>query len=212
MIYGYHLLWTAYGWWLPNDPRGSMSQRVLAENIIDLGELHYGRKKIQPAGWVLNQFREAAALVLRHEVLRFEAEQVAVIANAFSQVIRENTYTCYACAIMPEHIHLLIRKHRHQAEEMIENFQRESRLAVGRCERRDIEHPVWGGPGWKVYLDSVGDMRRIVRYIENNPLKIGLPRQQWDFVKPYDGWRPGNVSFAKPQARRRTNSRNQQAQ
>jgi hypothetical protein len=26
MIAGYHLIWTAYGWWLPNDPRGSTSQ------------------------------------------------------------------------------------------------------------------------------------------------------------------------------------------
>jgi hypothetical protein len=23
MVVAYHLIWTAYGWWLPNDPRGS---------------------------------------------------------------------------------------------------------------------------------------------------------------------------------------------
>ena len=47
MIAGYHLIWTAYGWWLPNDPRGSMSREIRAAAIADLGELHYGRKRIQ---------------------------------------------------------------------------------------------------------------------------------------------------------------------
>lgn len=198
MVVGYHLLWTAYGWWLPNDPRGSMSKQVLAPNIIDLGELHYGRKKLQPAGWVLNDFRKAAALVLKHEILKFTAEEVSAIAEAFAKVVKESNYTCYACAIMPDHIHLLIRKHRHQAEQMIANFQFESLNAVAYCGTRPIAHPVWGGPGWKVYLDSIGDMRRTVRYIELNPEKIGLPRQAWDFVTPYNNWIPSIVTSKKP--------------
>ena len=49
MVAAHHLLWTAYGWWLPNDPRGSMSRRIASIAIDELGELHYGRKKIQPA-------------------------------------------------------------------------------------------------------------------------------------------------------------------
>jgi REP element-mobilizing transposase RayT len=32
-------------------------------------------------------------------------------------------YTCYACAIMPDHVHLLIRKHKNLSEEMIEKIQ-----------------------------------------------------------------------------------------
>ena len=39
-----------------------------------------------------------------------------------------NRYTCYACAIMPDHVHLVIRKaSAMHAETMIENFQNESR-------------------------------------------------------------------------------------
>ena len=63
---------------------------------------------------------------------------------------------------------------------------------------RPMAHPVWGGRGWKVYLDSVGDMRRTVRYIEQNPERIGLPRQHWNFVTVYDNWKPGTVTFKKP--------------
>ena len=32
MVIGYHLIWTAYGWWLPNDPRGSTSHRIRQNN------------------------------------------------------------------------------------------------------------------------------------------------------------------------------------
>jgi hypothetical protein len=42
--------------------------------------------------------------------------------------------------------------------------------------------------------------------IELNPVKIGLPRQHWDFVTPYDGWLPGQITRANPQARDRPNS------
>ena len=40
MVIGYHLIWTAYGWWLPNDPRGSMSRLIRSDIIAELGELH----------------------------------------------------------------------------------------------------------------------------------------------------------------------------
>src|SRR5436309_3208529 len=48
MVIGHHLIWTAYGWWLPNDPRGSSSHEIRVERVADLGELHQGRKRVQP--------------------------------------------------------------------------------------------------------------------------------------------------------------------
>jgi REP element-mobilizing transposase RayT len=112
-------------------------------------------------------------------------------------------YTCYGCAVMPDHVHLLIRKHRDLAETMIEHLQKASREAVLGLRRRAPDHPVWGGPGWKVYLDSREDMARTVDYIRENPAKAGRPAQRWAFVKEYDGWLPGQVTIlprAKPQA------------
>ena len=38
MVAGFHLIWTAYGWWLPNDPRGSSSHEIRVERIADLGD------------------------------------------------------------------------------------------------------------------------------------------------------------------------------
>ncbi len=191
MIVGYHLIWTAYGWWLPNDPRGSMSDVIAADVLTQLWEIHYGRKKIQPAGWEIREFYENAKPLLKHELLKMGEHDVAVIAEFFAEAIRRRKYTCYACALMPDHVHILIRKHRDTAEAMIEAFQTGSREALVDQERRMFDHPVWGGPGWKLFLDSREDIERTIRYIEQNPVKIGRPVQNWNFVTPYDGWLPG---------------------
>lgn len=43
MVLAHHLMWTAYGWWLPNDPRGSTSHTLRNDLLKDLGDLHPGR-------------------------------------------------------------------------------------------------------------------------------------------------------------------------
>jgi hypothetical protein len=151
MVIGHHLIWTAYGWWLPNDPRGSSSHEIRVERIADLGELHHGRKAVQPSSAELRHFYEEARQVLKHELLTFDADQRVIIADAFAEVIAERPYTCYACAILAEHVHVLIRKHRDKAEEMIEHPQARSRQRLIEAGKRLPEHPVWGGPGWKVF-------------------------------------------------------------
>ncbi len=37
MIHGYHLVLGTYGFWLPNDPRGSLSEKVYSYNLFKLG-------------------------------------------------------------------------------------------------------------------------------------------------------------------------------
>jgi REP element-mobilizing transposase RayT len=188
IVIAHHLVWTAYGWWLPNDPRGSMSTFVCSDVIFEIGNLHHGRKKIQPASKVIRAFYEIASAKLKFPLLQFGTQDFPTIARAFSAVIEHERYTCYACAVMPDHIHLLIRKHKHLAEEMIANFQEESRRELIESEVRSEDHPVWGGCGWKVFLDSPDDIHRTIGYIEQNPVKTGLPKQRWEFVKDYDGW------------------------
>jgi REP element-mobilizing transposase RayT len=130
IVIGYHLIWTAYGWWLPNDPRGSGSTDVCTDVLARLGEIHYGRKKIQPAGRVVREFYEKAAKLLKHQLLKFDEAARQEIGNAFAQVIQEQRYSCYGCVVMPDHVHILIRKHKHQPEQMIESLKEGARLAA----------------------------------------------------------------------------------
>ncbi len=188
MVIAYHLIWTAYGFWLPNDPRGSMSKAIASDVIADLGTLHFGRKKVQPSARELRAFRDRARNVLKHEMLKFEPSGFSTVADGLAEAIRQHSYTCYACAIMPDHVHMILRKHKHQAEDMFDNLQEATRLRLRASGLRAADHPVWGGPGWKVYLDTPTDIRRTIRYIGENPSQWRFPRQQWPFVKPYDDW------------------------
>ena len=188
MVLAHHLIWVAYGWWLPNDPRGSTSNHIASDVLNDLGELHIGRKQVQPASRDIRAFYDAARDVLQFPLLTFQKPELDAIARAFAGVVRSERYTCYACAVMPDHVHLVVRKHKHLAEQMIACFQSASREAVLNVGLRFAHHPVWGGPGWKVFLDSTSDIWRTIQYVEDNPVKARLPRQQYPFVTEYDNW------------------------
>ncbi len=62
IVIAHHLIWTAYGWWLPNDPRGSGSRYIASDVIAELGRLHPGRKLIQPSSVEVRQFYEKAPI------------------------------------------------------------------------------------------------------------------------------------------------------
>lgn len=203
LVIAYHLIWTAYGWWLPNDPRGSGSKTIRNDLFAELGEIHYGRKRVQPTGRLVREFYEEAADRLKHPLLAFAERDRAEIAAAFADVIVQQRYTCYACAVMPDHVHLVIRKHKHEAEEMMQLLKEASRSQLIAQGLRAPTHPTWTcGNGWSVFLDHPDEIRRTIRYVEQNPIKIGLPAQCWSFVNEYDGWplHPGhspNSPYAK---------------
>jgi REP element-mobilizing transposase RayT len=127
-VLAHHLVWTAYGTWLGNDPRGSGSRNVYTPVLASLGEVHYGRRSVQPSRPTVREFYMEATPRLQFPVVRFDDALIQVIGRVFSDIVIKHRYTCYACAIMPDHVHLVIRKHRDQGKAMIEHFQRESRL------------------------------------------------------------------------------------
>lgn len=145
---------------------------------------------MQPTSPELRFFYNNARDALRHELLTYTPKDTTVIAEAFADAIQDRKYTSYACAIMPDHVHILIRRHRDKAEAMLKELQTRSRDGLIQAGSRPATHPVWGGPGWKRYLNSRSDIERVIAYIRNNPTKAGLPAQSWAFVKDYDGWLP----------------------
>lgn len=168
-----------------------MSREIRNERVAELGAPHYGRKAKQPQSVELREFRLQAQAILKHELLPFDDEDVQILASCFADVIKKRNYTCYACALMPDHVHLLIRKHRDKGEEMIDQFQQATRDGLIESGRRSAGHPVWGGPGWNVFQRTPRQIDTTIEYIRNNPVKIGRPVQVWPFATKYDGWLPG---------------------
>jgi hypothetical protein len=89
---------------------------------------------------------------------------------------------------MPDHVHVLIRKHRHTAEQMMQNLQVDSRQVFLSTTDQVHDHPVWTNGGWHGFLDSPERIRTVIHYIEQNPIKEGLSSQRWSFVTAYDNW------------------------
>ena len=76
---------------------------------------------------------------------------------------------------------------------MIERLQSTSRLrlqnpALGDDLAIDVNHPVWTSGGFGGFIDHPDVVRKVIRYVEKNPIKQGMPGQSWPFVKEYDGW------------------------
>lgn len=188
IVIAHHLIWTLYGWWLPNDPRGSCSRSINSDFLKPLGELHYGRKKIQPASRDIRAFYAQAEALLKHPLLELNSASIPSVVHGFAKAIREFGYTCYSCAILFDHVHLIMRKHKHAAEEMIENLQHFSRSRLSADGFRASDHPVWCRGGWKIFLDHPDEVWRTIRYVEDNPLPYRMPKQVWPFVTTYDNW------------------------
>ncbi|HMO85818.1 MAG TPA: hypothetical protein PKC18_12965 [Lacipirellulaceae bacterium] len=188
VVIGYHLVWTAYGTWLPNDPRGSGSRAVLTPGLAGLGAVHFGRKRQQPPPRELREFYERAAPRLTYPLIGFDAAQRAAIAAAFHEQVEHLPLTCWACAVMPDHVHLVVRKHRLRAEEMIARLQQAARLLLQQGGLAPSDHPVWTRGGWRVFLDSPSAGQLRGGYVQRNPVKAGLAPQPWAFVRHYDGW------------------------
>jgi hypothetical protein len=187
-VIAYHLIWTNYGTWAPNDLRGSGSHEVYMPTLAELGSAHLGRKKNQPSRSSVRQFYEQAERRLQFPVIRFAAADQGVVAGGFAEAISREQFTCYACAIMPDHVHLVVRKHRLHAEQMIEILQTASADRLRFSSLVPADHPVWTKGGWKVFLDSPEAVWSRIRYVEGNPFKAGLPMQSWPFVVAYDNW------------------------
>jgi len=190
MVAAYHLIWAAYGCWLPNDPRGSSSHNLRVDKFAPLGAVHYGRKEKQPPSKDLREFYRQADDLLEHQRLLFTDAEIEIVGASFRDTIRQHGYTCYACAVMPDHVHLLIRRHSDSAEQLVAHLQSESKTAMIQAGRRPVNHPVWAGPGWKVFLNTRKDIENRITYIQENPIKVGRPAQLCDVIQEYHGWRP----------------------
>jgi REP element-mobilizing transposase RayT len=196
MVIAYHLIWTVYGSWLPNDLRGGGSRAVASRKLAALGDVHFGRKREQPPRGAVREFYADAEPMLVHPVIRLDEAQQAVVGTCLGEVIAATPYTCWACAVMPDHVHLVMRKHRDTAEEIIERVQEATRDGLNRKRLVPAGHPVWTVGGWKTFLDSADAVRSCIAYVERNPSREGMVRQTWPYVVKYDGWpfRPGGLN------------------
>jgi REP element-mobilizing transposase RayT len=195
MVYASHVIFTTYGFWLPNDPRGSWSDFVGAWELFRFGPPTKIDTKRSVAAAAHNRgLRLAAKQALKYPEVHFTGVQARTVAEGFKDSIQRGKLTVWACSILPEHIHMVIARHTTDVEWIVNLLKG----AATRELREQKMHPFerfassngkvpmcWARKLWKVFLDSDEDIRRAIKYVENNPVKEGKRRQRWSFVKPY---------------------------
>ncbi len=203
MVHGYHVIIGAYGFWLPNDPRGSWSDFVGAWELRRFGPASKGlerRLKLSPAE---KRRLDEARRTFKYPAVEFTGEQARAVGRGFAAAAAVHGLTIWACSILPYHVHLVIARHWHKVEQVV-------RLLKGKATkqlRKEDIHPLrdycrtdqtitpWADRKWKVFLDSDEAIENAIRYVEENPEKEGKPRQHWSFVKPYAGLDPGWITY-----------------
>ena len=191
MVIASHVIFGTYGFWLPNDPRGSWSQWVAAWELFRHGgpATKTNTRRSVAAAKHNSAARQAMKQHLKYPPVRLTGEQAREAALAFGEFAADTGICIHAAAIMPEHIHLVVARHHYHAEQV-------ANLLKGAATKRlrakgldpfplDIRHSPWSASLWKVFLNDAADVRRSIRYVEQNPMREGLRSQRWSCVTPY---------------------------
>ena len=209
MVLASHVIFGTYGFWLPNDPRGSGSDFVGSWELFRYGKATKVTTRASVAAAPNNrQLRAAAKQVLKYPPVIFTGLQARTVARGFAESAARGNVTVYACAILPEHVHIVIARHEVMVEKIVALFKANATRQLileklhpfmayrTKCGRVPT---CWGENCWKVFLNSEEDVGRAIKYVQDNPIKDGKRLQTWSFVKPIP------VSFC-PGSRSRANS------
>lgn len=183
-----HIIFGAYGFWLPNDPRGSWSTFVGSWELFRYGAATKTTetRSVAHRGHDIRQ-RLAAKAILKRPAVKFTMPQIEAVAAGFSEYARKSGLVIYACAVLPDHVHLVTGVHRLDPHKLVIQLKGAATVELA---RRQI-HPFAGEAKafargeWVVFLDTPTRVQRAIRYVELNPEKEGLPRQRWPFVTPF---------------------------
>jgi REP element-mobilizing transposase RayT len=186
MILAYHSIFGMYGFWLPNDPRGSGSDYVASWKLFRYGPATKtdSRRSVAHRPLPPNWQREAKT-ALQYPPAIVTGRQALAISRGFATAAGEGPYRVYACAILPEHVHLVIGAGPRRIRQIVGHLRSRATHVLRQQQLWDDDRPLWGEHGWNVYLESVAAVERAIRYVYNNPLKEGKKRQNWSFVVPF---------------------------
>jgi REP element-mobilizing transposase RayT len=196
-VLAYHLIVSAYGFWLPNDPRGSWSELVRNPNLLEFGDATKVETHRSVAGQPHDHAtRLAAKRALKYPPVQFTGLQARAIGVGFGNYVAKSGATIWACAILPDHVHLVIARHDYPIEQVANLIKGEATKQLlaekrhpfqSRRKRDGTVPPCFGRKWWVVYLFSEERIRATIEYVERNPVKAGFKSQakMWRFVIPY---------------------------
>src|SRR5262249_18297198 len=183
------------GFWLPNDPRGSWSDFVGSWELFRYGSAIKSGQRISldqsPAD---RQRLVAAKQALKRPAVQFDGEQARAIGTGFRNYFERIRLPVWACAILPDHVHLVVGRPGMDIEQVIIQLKGHATAELKKQRRHPFANLLdqrgripkcFARGGWKVYLDR-NDIELAIQYVEENPVKEGKGAQRWTFVMPWE--------------------------
>jgi putative DNA methylase len=90
-------------------------------------------------------------------------------------------YRMLAWVVMPNHVHLLVEIWQKPMTELLQNWKGYAARRINRLVGRHGK--LWQDEYWDRYIRDEAHYRKVVHYIESNPVKAGLVKspEQWPF-------------------------------
>ncbi|MGI9014074.1 MAG: transposase [Phycisphaerales bacterium] len=132
--------------------------------------------------------RQKARDALQHPVVVFDGMQARAIARGFARAVSASGHVIRACAIMPDHVHVVVMRHPQPVEQIVTHLKTRATQQL-RAEslhpfEREVHTSCWARSFWSRYLSDAEDVARSADYVNANPRRAGLKVQRWNFVKP----------------------------
>ncbi len=196
MVLGYHVILGMYGFWLPNDPRGSYSDFVWANDLRKYGPATKVSTRQSVASDPHNvKKRLAAKRELKYPPVHLDDRQINAVGDGIAKAAEIQHVSICASAILPEHVHLIVARSESKIEQVVAEIKQRATLKLGELKIHPMEahrepsgrrHSPWARGFWVVYLNDEPHIENAIRYVEYNPIKDGRARQHWHFVVLYD--------------------------
>ena len=104
-----HVIFGVYGFWLPNDPRGSWSTFVGSWELFRHGA---ATKTSETRSLATRRHdhnvRFSAKRDLQRPAVQFTGLQARAIGTGFAEYLNRTPLRIHACAILPDHVHLVL--------------------------------------------------------------------------------------------------------
>jgi REP element-mobilizing transposase RayT len=89
------------------------------------------------------------------------------------------SYRLLAWVVMPNHVHLLVEIWQVSQSQLVKNWKGYSARRIN--EQLGREGELWQEDYWDRYIRDEAHYRKVVRYIESNPVKAGLAKEPRDW-------------------------------
>lgn len=196
MFLAYHFTFSAYGFWLPNDPRGGWSDVVRETHLRKFGRA----RKVSGRTYVAHdahdrKLRLQAKSALRYKPVRFNGQQALAIVQGFERALEDYPYVFRSIAVLPDHVHVILDRTNKHHDDIAEHLK-------GRATKRLVKlgihplrmHPLkngsfpspWSRGHWTEFIEEESHLRNSINYVNNNPVKHGFKRQNWKIITPLE--------------------------